>query len=554
MRRLGPFLCAIALLVCLAIANPFINSAFNDDWSYSHVALKLAETGHFHYNGWGSPTAVFQSVWAAFWIRIFGFSFNVLRFATLPFSIGFVVLSYALARKSGLSRDLAIFSSLIVAVSPLFVPLAATFMTEPYACFFTILCIYAALESADSENASSATIWLWILAVSGIVGGSDRQTVWVAPFVVIPYLFWVRRFNRRFAINSVMAYIACLGSLILVMHYFSQRYGPTELSKRQLAELVIHGGHEAIHLVVSILLAGVLMSLPALLCIQPLWRRLRRAQFLTLVLLCVVSFDYLRYAFGPKLGIAPFFGNILTPYGILNLWIDGLGFRPLLLNRFVCYAITVLLLFCMGAWVYLVRSKDMRDRPRLTPVAVFTLFTCAYIPLLFPGALLGSNYDRYVLPLVPLMIISVLLPFQSMVKRIPVAAWVCLTAFAGYGVITTHDYFATVSARAEAALRLTKQGIGENQASIGLEHDGWTQLQIAGKISPALFGDDVRFDVPDKHWFWVYTTAIRPDYVAISSRADDLPKGELLSVPFTAWTFPFKRAIAIVRREDLPKY
>ena len=338
------------------------------------------------------------------------------------------------------------------------------------------------------------------------------------------------------------------------MHYFGQRYGPTELSKRQLVGLVIHNGHEAVHLVTSILLAGVLMSFPALLCIQPLWKRLSRRDFMVLLLLCVVSFDYLRYAFGPRLGVVPFYGNILTSYGVLDLWIDGLGFKPLLLNRFLCYGITLALLFCMGAWAYLVRDRaTAHNRRSRTSVTVFVLFASAYIPLLFPGALLGFSYDRYVLPLIPLMIISILLPFQSMITRIPAAAWACLTLFAGYGVATTHDYFATLSARAEAGQQLAKQGVAKSHMSIGLEHDGWTQLELAGQMRPSLFGDNVRFDIPDKHFFWFYATAIQPDYVAVCSKMNALPKGELLYVPFTAWTFPFRRAIAIVKKEDLQR-
>ncbi len=551
-RYIRPFLCAIALLACVSVANPFVNSAFNDDWSYSDVALKLAETGSFHYNGWGSPTIVFQSIWAALWIRIFGFSFNLLRIVTLPFSAGFILLSYALARKSGLRRNFALFTALSVAVSPLFIPLAATFMTEPYACFSTILCIYATVESAESQDTSFSTRWLWILAVSGILGGSDRQTVWVAPLVLIPYLFWKKRSDQRFGFNAGVAYATCLAALALVVHYFSQRYGPMELTKRQLFGLVVHNGHEAVHLMVSILLAGLLMSLPALLCLQPLWKRIRRRQILSLVLLCVLGFDYLRYAFGPKLGVVPFFGNILTPFGILDLWIDGLGFRPLLLNRFLCYGLTIFLLFCLGTWIYLVREFKNRDWFSCTPIAVSGLFACAYIPLLFPGALLGFNYDRYVLPLVPLMIILILLPFQSVMENVPVTAWVCLTSFATYGIVTTHDYFATLRARAEAGQQVVRQGLPRERVSIGLEHDAWMQLQLAGKMRPTLFGDEVRFDIPNRHWFWLYTTSIQPDYVAVSSRRDSLPKGQLLYVPFTAWTFPFKRAIAVVKREELP--
>ncbi|HXJ39245.1 MAG TPA: hypothetical protein VNH18_08190, partial [Bryobacteraceae bacterium] len=107
-----PILSCAIVLGCIAIAKPFANCAFNDDWSYSHVALQFAQTGRFHYNGWGSPTILFQTLWGAAWIRLFGFSFDVLRAATIPFALGFVVLVYALGRKVGLTRGLALFAAI----------------------------------------------------------------------------------------------------------------------------------------------------------------------------------------------------------------------------------------------------------------------------------------------------------------------------------------------------------------------------------------------------------------------------------------------------------
>jgi hypothetical protein len=127
-------LCLGIPLLCVLIARPFGKIAFDDDWSYSHIALKFAQTGHLQYDGWGSPTLLFQSLWAAGWIRILGFSFDLMRLITLPFSLGFVLLVYVLGRKIGLRCELALFGALTVGTAPLFLPIAASFMTDPYGC------------------------------------------------------------------------------------------------------------------------------------------------------------------------------------------------------------------------------------------------------------------------------------------------------------------------------------------------------------------------------------------------------------------------------------
>ena len=169
--------CCALVLLCVLVANPFVNAAFDDDWSYSHVALRFAETGGLHYNGWGSPTLLFQAIWGGLWIRVFGFSFNLLRLATLPFSLGFVWIVYALGRKIGLRCDLAWFGALALGTSPLFLPVAASFMTEAYACFFTTLCVYAAICSAEARGSCSAILWALGIGCFRPSRGADRQTV-----------------------------------------------------------------------------------------------------------------------------------------------------------------------------------------------------------------------------------------------------------------------------------------------------------------------------------------------------------------------------------------
>ncbi len=543
--------CCAALLVCILIAHPFVNSAFNDDWSYSWVPYRLAKTGRFEYGGWGSPTVIFQSVWAALFAKLFGFSFDLLRAVTIPFSMGFILLTYFLARKVGLQRNLSQFAALTIAVSPLFLPLAASFMTEPYGCFFSILCVYAAICSAEAEDARSASVWMWVVALGGILGGSDRQTVWLAPLVLLPYLGWLRRANQRFMVQCALAYVLCLLSLAVVLAKFSPKYGPTEISKSQWISLLILNGRDGSHYVVSVLLVSALMCLPVLLCYRPMWKTLGIRQIGILLLICFVIFDYLRSGFGLLLGIAPFLGNIITPHGVIDAESGGLGTRPLLLRVTVRYAITLFLLFAAGAWILLARNANKWKALSKTASSVFVLFVLPYMALLIPGALLGFCYDRYSLPLLPLFLIGFLLPLQGTEVRIPISAWACLLVFASYGVVTTHDHTRNLEARSVAATQCVERGISPLRISAGLERDGWLQLLSSGKVGTLLYGVDSGGKY-NQFWFWYYSRAIKPDYVALSSELNSVPKKTILAVPFTTWAPYSKQAIYVVRREDIP--
>ena len=540
--------CCLVFLACIAIAGPFANSAFDDDWSYSHVAFQLAQTGHFHYDGWGSPSIVFQSVLAAIGIRIFGFSFNLLRFVSLPFSLAFVLLSYQLGRKIGLTQHFALFAALIVATSPLFIPLASTFMTEPYACCFSLLCIYAALSSADAPDSFGAKKWLWILAASGILGGSDRQTVWTAPIVLIPYLLWKRSSDRNFKVHGVFALAVCLISLVLVVHNFSPPYAPTSLSHDELLSIFVKNAFAAAFRVAGVLTVSAMLSLPAFFCAQKIWKKLTARQLAVITLVCLIAVCVLRLR---PTGIVPYLGNIITVSGVLSAGTEGLGLKPLLLTRPIQYGLTFIVLFVVALWVFLLWRKQLRMRLSNSSIVVLLLFTCAYIPLMIPGGLTHFIYDRYALPLLPLIVICVLLSIQSAATKIPIAAYLCLSVFAGYAIVTTHDYFATLRARAAAADTLEKRGVPRRLFSIGFEHDGWTQVQLTGKIKPTIFG--VRPGENTKYWFWSYTPVIQPKYVAVGFPATDRVQNEILQIPYTTWTKPFRRKIAIVKEADIPK-
>lgn len=547
-RILHPLACCVLPLLCIVLANPFADSGFVDDWSYSQVALKFAETGHIHHNGWASPMILFQTLWGAGWIRIFGFSFNVLKVASLPFSIGFVLLVYALGRKSRLKRKTAFFGALIVGTSPLFVPLAASFMTEPYACFFTMLCIYAAICAVESASSESATPWLWILTVSGILGGSDRQSVWVAPIALIPYLWWARRSERRFSLHAATAYIVCLSAVAFLAYRFPQPYGPLDLSRSQIISLVMNGWFPALGGFIGLLLCCVMFALPAMSCFARLWAKLGAAEIVFLLLVSSIFVGILMYFFGSS-GVAPFAGDLVTPFGVLLKGEDALGYRPVVLPITVCIVLTVLLVFSTAAFLFLDRNGTSKMAP--VPKAVFLIFSCAYIPLLLPGSLLNSASDRYVLPLIPLLTIFLLGRFAAHKREIPAAAWACLLMFAAYSVATSHDYFSALRARTLAARRLERSGISRTRISAGLEYDGWTQLQHSGNIKGVVSGIAVDSITPGKFWFWDYATALQPDFVLTYSPTCDQSEAEPLNVRFTAWLPPGRRCINMRTRSDL---
>src|SRR5690349_5015867 len=137
-----------AVLLCL----PFADMGFIDDWSYVRTAYDFAQTGHFVYNGWATAMLGWQIVWSAPFLKLFGYSFTVARLSMLPFAMACGWLLHAILRHSGISNRNAVFGSLAVCLSPLFLPLAASYMSDVGGLSLILLCIYLCQRALEAKS------------------------------------------------------------------------------------------------------------------------------------------------------------------------------------------------------------------------------------------------------------------------------------------------------------------------------------------------------------------------------------------------------------------
>ncbi len=546
-----PALCCGTLLICILLSNPFNVVGFNDDWSYGHVAMKMAATGRMQYNGWGSPILLFQTFWALPWIRTFGFSFPVLQIAMIPVSMGFVLLVYATGRAIGLSPELAAFASVATGTSPLFLPLAASFMTDASGCFFAMLCVYATIRCVQAGGLRGAARWLWVLTLAGAIGGANRQIVWAAPITLIPYLFWARRADKGFSAHAIAAYGGVSVAILAIVHYFGQPYGPLQLSHRQLRWVLLHESGKAMSLTVSLALVCVLASMPAFCCFLPLVKR-RPLLWSGICFLALAAFTFCVVNFGGV--VAPFGNSILTWVGIASEGQEWFLTKPAVLSPVVRIVITGLVNLCVLSLIVGAFGNGRRylDPGHRAALSVFGIFSLGYTALIVPGALIGLAFDRYMLPLVPLLMLVVLLQFGWHRRPVPLIAWCCLLLFSCYGIVTTHDYSAAVRARLAVADELETTGISRDQISAGFEYDGWTQVERSGYVRVVRFQDSLTDDRRKGFWFefWDHCGDFRPDFVVLNSTAPNAVGGQL-RVDFHTWAPPFRRSAVAWKRSDL---
>jgi hypothetical protein len=551
-------LSALAVLAAVMATGPALEMGINDDWSYAYSALKRAQTGRLTYSGWESAFLGFQALWGAWTIQLFGFSFTVLRLSVLPFAMGCAIVTFLLSRRCGLTQAMALLGTLSFTLSPLFIPMATSFMTDVPALFFTLLSLLAFTAAIRSKVDSRTIAWLATATIAGIAGGTIRQIVWLAPLVLIPACM----LYSAQAGPIKRPVLACAGSLwiLALLTWLGCDWWHRQQADTMPVEIVenlqraFFNPISSLRNGVSICQAAVMFILPAALvdvvaCVQGLRKR-QRGLLLLATLLLLFGFRY-------ALGVGPLMGNIVTQTGILDSGTDALGVKPQTLPRLlrggaqvlVCLSFACLILRVRPGLSH-IRDTFVRGRWREYPAVMILLpYSVVYVAVLV--FLADGIIDRYVLPLTAVFAIGILQcgPVRVSTQTL-VAAYAVLAVFAGYGIATTHDYLAAGRARVRAAVSVQAAGVPRTNISAGLEYDGWTQLEQTGHLEKKQ-NRGYRLPVmdtgrkPENYWFWDATPDVRPRYFVAYSPQVGLSMPPFARVPYAAWLPPFHREILV---------
>ncbi len=548
-------LCVGVSMAALLLAWPFADSPFDDDWTWSFTVLRLWQTGRLLYNGWSSPSVISQAYWGLLWVKAFGFSFNVLRVSTVPFAAGSVALTYALGRRAGLSGGMARFAALTLGLSPVFLPLAATFMTDVPGLCLLLLSLYAVVRGLAAPGRGPAVGWLAAGAVMAVIGGSTRQVVWIVPLVLLPYVAWLRRRDRAVAVGCVVGWAAVLVAIVATQRWFDRQ--PFSIPDPPLANYVRYtlahpAGVAAGGLAVGLTVA--LLTLPAAL------GAVRRAPVSRHVVAAVLFASLVGLLAVTHLPRAPWMRNILTPSGVLG-GIELPGERPMVLAGPVRrgLALTVLVpasLLLASALLRAARPRlawraavafAFRPDPTQAPVAALLLTLASLVALEMTRCVFGVAFDRHLLPMIPLSTLPLLWHLQRQGRgRMPAFSWISLAVFAAYGIASTQEVASLQRARVAAQARLAAAGVPPTEVGGDFEHQSWTELQVHGHINdvrirnPPGAYDPTQSPTPGLRLRYVLESA--PTAVAVPSRFG--------TVPYLSFLPPFHRTVYIDRYTD----
>jgi hypothetical protein len=560
--RSNGLLCACIIAACVLLTDPVAEMGFQDDWSYVRTALEFARTGHFVYNGWTTAMLGWIIPWSALFIKAFGFSFTIVRLSMLPVTMACIYLFHESLVRFGIRGRNAVLGALTLGLSPIFLPMAASYMTDVAGLFVIVLCLYLCQRAVTAASDRAAVLWLCCAAASNVVGGTVRQISWLGALVMVPSTAWLLRRRHGVVATGISLWVMSILGVLACLHWWKlQPYSVPEHILQ--GPVTAHMMHHLVGILIKSFLCLLLLLYPILVAWLPAARRLKRAAAIRIGVAVLVLVVFLWGVRTPDDWLAPWLTHVIQSLMRESGEFPGVTETPWSLP--VRAAISVLVVasaLLVGEALLPILRRKSKNTSGLEPVMRQDLlwllgpFSLSYILMLLPRGLYALLYDRYLLGLMPLATIFLIRLYQQVTgDNLPAISFLMLGAFGFFSVAGTHDWFAANRARIVAVEEVRATGVPKTAIQGAFEYDGWTQIDATGfvneeriEVPAGAFHKNMRmYRLPERcwHFFGWYAPSIDPKYLIVSSPSSCFADSTFPPVTFRTWLPPFQRTIYV---------
>ena len=571
--------CVLIVVGCALLTNPVANMPFSDEFSYDKTALEFARTGHILYNGWATAMLGWLIPWGALFIKVFGFSFTGMRLSMLPIDAATVYLFHQILRRFGVNPGNAIFGTLAFALSPIFMPSAVSFMTDVPGMFIIFVCMYMCQEAVKSASDRAALMWLASATVFNVAAGTARQIAWLGALVMVPSTFWLLRKRRGAKETGVVLWGLSFVAVLIFLHWFNSQ--PYSVPEHIIWARITWGTfpHLAAQLI-KMVLCLLLIILPMTVAWLPSARKLTQNGWLRIggVLGVFVAFEFFAKAMGRMdTWLMPWLMYLLPEQSSLR---PGMFGTPLEMPLWIRFAISLFVVAAAVIAVEQVLERRRSEPPKRSAVCgvgrpgtswnevawMLGPFSLSYVLLLMPRGAFDVIQDRYMVGLVPAILIVLLKLYQEQIgPRLPAVSIVMLGLFAAYSVAGTHDYYAESRAQVRAIQMVEDTGVARKSIQAGFPSDGWIQIENGGHINEArikvpagAYNPKPFSKIPDgcRDGFTNFAPAIDPKYFILFPwfKNPSLPppswcfvRANFPPIRYTTWLPPFHETMYVKR-------
>jgi len=174
LKKIHPHILILSGLFLLQFSfiSPLGEFALNDDWVHTEILKHWVESGEFRMNPFSGPSFYIPIVYGAALVKLFGFSFSLLRISTLVISLLTLILFYSFTKEITKKPQLSFWTTLVLWSNPIFYNLTFTFMTDIPALFLILASLYSYYIGFTKKN----PWWLLLGSTLSMIGTFTRQT------------------------------------------------------------------------------------------------------------------------------------------------------------------------------------------------------------------------------------------------------------------------------------------------------------------------------------------------------------------------------------------
>jgi hypothetical protein len=544
MRSAGfPLAIVMTAVAVITLVGPLGNFPLSDDWSYAHVARGLCREGSIDLLPWTGASLIAQAAYGALVCKLVGFSFDALRASTLVLAVlGILVLDRLLVhlRVGGAVRALTLVT---VGLSPLYVNLAFTFMTDLPFTVTVLACVYCYALALDDDRPGMLACGAALAAVSLLI---RQHGAVVAAAAALAFLM---AHGRPLRVRVRDAAIACATPLLALLVY-TLWLVPSAGVPAAVTNKITEAGAASVVGTANIAFRAVetlgLALLPLALASLPrVWRR-RRIVFLagTAALAAVGVFLY-----GREQALMFYLTNVQYDLGVGALTLRDVLFLgeppPYSLGLLFRVSLTAAATVGAAAGVAALSDRPRLDRPRSHSFLLLAACALAASSLLHTA----FYFDRYLLPMLPIAATVLAVGAsdrgsESAANARPIAAaWIAAALLSCFAVAGTHDYMAWNRARYDLLDELEADGVGAERIDGGMEFNAW---RLAAKLGTWPARSEV---VPGTHddsksWWWVVDDEFIVSFRPLPGYSVRGRRG------YPAWLRPGGGEILVLERDD----
>ncbi|MEO6829058.1 MAG: hypothetical protein ABI164_04550, partial [Acidobacteriaceae bacterium] len=376
--------------------------------------------------------------------------------------------------------------------SPIFLPSAASFMTDIPGLLVIFVCIYMCQRAVAAKADRTAVLWLGVATLVNLTGGTVRQIAWLGALIIVPSTAWLLRERRGMKLAGPVLWLLSLAGVIACRHWFdSQPYSvPEHIIWAPIHPMTpIHLGAQ----LVKMFLCLLLVLFPVVSAWLPTANRLDRRAWLWFAsaLAFFISLTILAFAVGRiETWTMPWLMFLMAEQSTVIPGVLGLSSKAMTLWIQIAISLAVIgSAILAGQQIAMQRAtrprrSDLNALSWNTITWILVPYSISYVLLLMPRGAFDRIQDRYLIGLVPTAIVFLLRLYQEQIaKKLPAISWIALTLFALYSIAGTHDFFAESRAQVRALNMVVSSGVPRTSVQAGFPADGWVQIQNGGHIN-----------------------------------------------------------------------